>query len=289
MKRVILAVASDKHGGHELGLLNPETVLEYEDKEGNIKKWTPSLKPFQEYLWEQHEKHVKETQKLAGRDEIIVFDNGDLTAGNKYPHEQVSTRISDQFDIATYNLYPWLDLKNVKTVRITKGTGAHTFGEGSSEIIVQRRLKERYPKKDIRTIYHGLAKINGVTIDYSHHGPGTGSRNWLKGNEVRYYMKSLIEDEIDLGNTPPDLILRGHFHEYIEEYYVKLFMGKRYKVQMNILPSYCGIDDHARQITKSKYILQHGMVCYEIIDGKIHDTHPFFETIDIRTHEVLSK
>jgi hypothetical protein len=33
--------------------------------------------------------------------------------------------------------------------------------------------------------------------------------------------------------------------------------------------------------------LQHGMVCYEIVDGKILDTYPMFKTIDIRTHEIL--
>lgn len=287
MKRVILAVASDKHGGHKLGLLNPETILEYEDSAGNLIEWTPELEPFQQYLWNLHEEHVKEIKKLAGKDEIVLIDNGDLTAGNKYPHEQVSTRIADQFDIASWNLYPWLDLKNVKTLRITKGTGAHSFGEGSSEIIVQRRLQERYPKKDIRTIYHGLAKIGEILVDYTHHGPTTGSRNWLKGNEVRYYMKSLVEDELDLGNPPPDLIIRGHFHEYIEEYLVKMFQGKRHKIQMNIIPSYCGIDDHARKVTKSKYILQHGMVCYEIVNGKIFDTVPMFNTIDIRTKEII--
>jgi len=288
LKRVILAIASDKHGGHKLGLLNPETVLEDEDSKGNLFQWTPELQPFQQYLWERHKSDIDDVKHLAGKDEIVLIDNGDLTAGNKYPHEQVSTRISDQFDIAFYNLLPWLELKNVKTLRITKGTGAHTFGEGSSEIIVQRRLKERYPKKDIRTIYHGIANVAGIKVDYTHHGSGTGSRNWLKGNEFRYYMKSLIQDELDFGNTPPDLILRGHYHEYIEEYVVKLAHGKRYKVQGNITPSYCGIDDHARQITKSKYLLQHGMVAYEIVNGKILDTYPFFEAIDIRTHEELA-
>jgi hypothetical protein len=288
MKRVILAVASDKHGGHKLGLLNPDTVLEDEDSKGNLIQWTPTLEPFQEYLWGLHLEHIHETRRIAGKDEIILIDNGDLTAGNKYPHEQVSTRISDQFDIAAWNLKPWLDLKNVKTLRITKGTGAHTFGEGASEIITQRILKSQYPKKDIRTIYHGLAKVGGITVDYTHHGPGTGSRNWLKGNVARYYMKSLVQDEIDLGNTPPDLIIRGHYHEYIEEYLVKMFMGTRYKVQLNIIPSYCGIDSYARQVTKSTYILQHGMVVYEIIDGKILDTVPLMETIDMRTKEKLA-
>jgi hypothetical protein len=287
MKRVILAVASDKHGGHKLGLLNPETVLEDEDSKGNLIQWTPELESFQQYLWGLHKKHVEDVKHLAGKDEIVVIDNGDLTAGNKYPHEQVSTRIADQFDIAAWNLRPWLDLKNVKTVRITKGTGAHNFGEGSAEIITQRIVKGWYPKKDIRTIYHGLAKIGGITVDYTHHGPGTGGRNWLKGNIARYYLRSLVQDEIDLGNTPPDLVIRGHYHEYIEEHLVKLFMGKRYKVQLNIIPSYCGIDSYARQITKSVYVLHHGMVAYEIVDGKILDTLPLFNTIDIRTKEVI--
>jgi len=289
MKRVILAVASDEHGGHKLGLLNPETVLEDEDSKGNLIQWTPELEPFQQYLWNLHSKHIDDVKHLAGKDEIVLIKNGDITAGNKYPHEQVSTRIADQFDIAAFNQRPWLELPNVKIMRITKGTGAHSFGEGSSEIITQRILKERYPKKDIRTIYHGLAKIAGITVDYAHHGPGTGSRNWLKGNNARYYMKSLIEDEIDLGNTPPNLILRSHYHEYIEEYYVKLFMNQRYKTEMCITPSYCGIDDHARQVTKSTYILHHGMIAFEIVDGKILDTYPFFNTIDIRTKEILVK
>lgn len=287
MKRVILAYATDKHGGHRLGLLNPETVLEYEDRKGNLVEYNPDLLDFQKYLWELHEKHIKEIQKLAGKDEIVVFEGGDSTAGNKYPHEQISTRISDQFDIAAWNLRPWCELKNVKIARIAKGTGAHSFGEGTSEVTLQRILKGWYPKKDIRTVYHGLAKIAGLTVDYAHHGPTTGSRNWLKGNEARYYMKSLVQDEIDLGNTPPDLILRGHYHEYVEEYLVKLFQGARYKVQLNIVPSYCGIDDYSRKITKSKYILHLGMVAYEIIDGKILDTYPLFETIDIRTKERL--
>ena len=57
MKRVILAVASDKHGGHKLGLLNPRTILEDEDSKGNLIQWTPDLQSFQQYLWGLHEGH----------------------------------------------------------------------------------------------------------------------------------------------------------------------------------------------------------------------------------------
>ena len=51
------------------------------------------------------------------------------------------------------------------------------------EIITQRIVKGWYSKKDIRTIYHGLANIAGIKVDYAHHGPTTGNGtvgNWRR-------------------------------------------------------------------------------------------------------------
>jgi hypothetical protein len=288
MKRVIAVAFSDTHGGHRLGLLNPETVLETEDEEGEVIPYQPGLYPAQEFLWETYTKHIGEITKLAGKDEIIVKVMGDIVQGNKYAHEWVSTRVSDQFDIATWNMKPWLQLPNVKTVRFAKGTAAHNFGEGSGEITVAKMLRAEYPKKNIRTIYHGLAKIAGVTFDFAHHGPGTGLRNWLKGNTARYYLRSLMEDEFDDGNAPPDVVLRGHFHEYISEVLTKFHRDKYYTSRMVILPSYCMLDDYARQATKSASKVRFGMVAFEIVDGKILDVIPLIERVDLRTRENLA-
>lgn len=288
-KRIILATAADKHGGFTLGLLNPETILEYENQQtGQLVKWTPQLTEWQKFLWEYQDECIQKTKELAGKDEIIIFDVGDLTQGNKYPNEQVSTNISDQFEIAAWNLKPWLELQNVKTVRISKGTPAHSFNEGASEIIVKRHLQGWYPKKDVSAIYHGLAQIGGIDVDYAHHGPTTGVRNWLHGNEARYYLRSLIYDELEAGNVPPHLVLRAHYHTYIEEFLSTMFMGVRYKSWLVILPSFCGLSDYARQRAKSTSKVTVGMVLIEIVNGKILDIYPLYQTLDIRTKEKLA-
>ncbi len=165
MKRVILAQFADTQGGHRLGLLNPETVLEYEDEEGNTTPYNPGLTASQQFLWESYTKHIKEAFYLAKKDPVIVFLVGDPTQGDKYPHEWVSTRKSDQIDIALSNMNPWFQKSNVKTMRLAKGTPAHNFGEGTADILLAKMLPAKHPKGDIRTLDHGLANIGGIKID----------------------------------------------------------------------------------------------------------------------------
>ena len=94
---------SDSHGGHILGLTNPETELQ-DDKKGH---YQPDLNDYQMYLWDRIYIHgIKETIKLADKDEVIVFHIGDVTQGNKYPNEQMTTRMGDQLRIAKSNMFP---------------------------------------------------------------------------------------------------------------------------------------------------------------------------------------
>ena len=149
-------------------------------------------------------------------------------------------------------------------------------------------LGSEYPKKNIRTIYHGLAKIGGATFDYSHKGPGTGIRNWLKGNVARYYLRSLMEDEFDDGNAPPDVVLRGHFHDFVLETLTKYHRDIYYTSRIVVLPSYCMMDDFARQATRSASKIRFGMVAFEIVDSRIKDVLPLIERTDLRTKENLA-
>jgi len=75
-----------------------------------------------------------------------------------------------------------------------------------------------FKNKDIKMCQHGLLDIDGVTIDYAHHGPFPGSRSWLKGNIARYYLRDLMMREIMNGNSPPKLVVRAHYHTPVEEY-----------------------------------------------------------------------
>jgi len=283
-KRTILATMSDSHGGHILGLANPETELQ-DDERGY---YNPELNPYQIYLWNKiYLPAIEDTVKLAEKDNIYLFHIGDATQGNKYPNEQMTTRPADQFRLAKWNLMPWLHYKNVKAVRIAKGTSSHAFGEGTSEILLEDVLSDKYPKIDIRTVYHGLAEIGGIKIDYTHHGPGQSIRKWLEGNTARYYLRDKMWKEILAGNIPPELFLRGHFHEYIREI-LEIQQGKDwYESMLVVVPSLCGIGDYARQITKSVYQITNGIIVFEIINGQIYQTYKFIETIDTRTKEAL--
>jgi len=124
-RRVVLAMIGDTHAGSRGGLTNPETVLEGDD--GPRK---PSLSALQGQFWEWHEEARKEIGKLAGQDELILVEMGDLTQGGKYRDGVSESALGDQYVIAKENIMPWLRMPVLKRVYFATGTGAHTFGDG---------------------------------------------------------------------------------------------------------------------------------------------------------------
>lgn len=281
MKRSILLVFSDPHGGHKLGLCNPETVLE-DDTSGDK---SVEINDAQTRLWEIYTGGINEVKSLAGKDPVYAICLGDITHGTKHIQEQMSTRLSDQLLIAKANFLPLFEIKTLKMLRMVKATDAHELGEGSSAITVASMLQDKFPKVDIRTIYHGLLRLNGLFIDYSHHGPPPGSRRWLEGNEARLYLRSIMMTEIEAGHIPPHLILRGHVHQYIKEYLCLQANGREYESWLTIIPSLDLISGFARQVAKSPYRIKNGIVAYEILNERIHDIHFFGNTLDVRTIE----
>lgn len=286
-RRRILAVMADSHSGSQLGLLNPSTVLEREDENGNIQRWRPSQTETQRYLWDCYETDRANVIELAGEDEIILLVVGDLTQGVRYPSLFVSNRIADQFIIAADCLEPWFSHENVRIIRLAKGTGSHVFGEGSSEVLVAHMLRQKYGDRNIQACYHGLLDIDGVTIDYAHHGAGPGIREWTAGNQCRYYLKSLIHSEWKAGRLPPRLVLRAHYHTFRREKIFEELAGEQREFDLVLLPSYCGMGDHGHQATRSAWLQTHGLIAFDLAYGQIVDVHAFTRTLDLRTKEVL--
>ena len=290
MIRNILVAMADSHGGNNQGLLNPETVLERDDESGQQHKYNPQLTPFQELVFDSYLGHIEKVKQLAGRDKIVFMHVGDLTQGNRYEENWVSSRLSDQILIAYYNLTPWMELKNIELIRLAKGTGVHVFKEGSSEIIVAKLLQNEFPDKNISCVYHGLLTLNNFTIDYAHHGPFPGSRDWLKGNVATYYLRDIMKHDLKANKRPPDLVLRAHFHEYIRCQNIEWWgeNNDEYISTLVTLPSYCGGGDNGIRASRSRDTLQIGLCAFEIVDGKLLDVHRFFETYDIRTKETIN-
>ena len=283
MTRTILALLSDTHGGHKLGLLNPDVTLYDETEDGKITPLHPALTASQGFLWDIYSEAIVEFARWANGDEVIVLHNGDLTQGVKYPEQLVSTRAADQVLIGAENLKPWLLMANVRTMRLIVGTGSHVLGEGTSEILAAQLLAREYPEHDIQVYYHGLIDVGGLQVDISHHGPNQSSRVWLSGNLARYYLNNMIITDMMGGRTPPGLVVRSHVHTYIDE--MMTVDCKPYRII--VTPPLMLMGDHGRQATRSLSHIQVGLVGIEIIDGEIARVRPYLHSLDIRTKERL--
>jgi len=287
MMRRIVAVLSDTHAGHRLGLMPPDLTLYDEAPDGTLAPYTPQQTAVQQWLWHCYCDDMAEVVALADDDPLTVIHNGDLTWGRKYATELVSTREANQYLIAVANLAPWLELPNLTALRLSHGTGSHGFQEGTDVALVSELLRARYPDSDIGVCRHGLADVDGVLVDYAHHGPPPGSRNWLTGNNLRYYIRSLMTDEVMRGRTPPRVVLRAHYHQYQRET-VRVPAGDGEAVTDGIItPAYCGLSEFAQQATRSAYLIGCGLVALEIVDGRLVDVHAMQRTVDLRREEKL--
>ena len=285
--RKIVVLLADTHGGHKLGLLNPDTVLFDEDEEGNPRPYSPRLTATQEWLEKCFDEDVDNVSRLADGSPIVVIHAGDATHGDTYPEQLVSTRMADQVEIAVSNARPLLELPHVQKVRFMMGTGAHGFGEGAAAILIASQLSKEYPRVDTAVRAHALFTVGKTDIDCVHKGPGPGIRNWTRGNQVRYYAKSVMADAMDNGEDPPSVIARAHFHEGIWETIRKETTRGSFVAEAFILPAYCGLSFHGREATQSKAYISCGLVALEIENGELVDCHPFWRVMDLRTREQL--
>lgn len=282
--RKILLLISDTHGGFSLALMNPDVKLTTRTIDGQIaQEWKPQPTEWQSHLWKVYMNGIEDLKRFANDDEILVLHNGDLTDGKKYPSGLVSTNTFDQFTIAASNFAPLMDLPNVNTVRIATGTEAHNLGENTSELVVSNMLQKQYTNKDTQVVTHGLLTYNDLLIDYAHHGPPPGTRNWLKGNVARYYLQSLMQDDIQAGKTPPGLVTRGHVHYPIDER-VRI---ENFVSWLIIAPSFSGLSDYVNMSTRSTSYIVNGMTAVEIIDGEVVRLKPFHKKVDVRRREIL--
>jgi hypothetical protein len=282
--RTILLVLGDTHSGHKLGLMAPDTALYDQDELGNVISYIPELTAFQKYLWDEvFIPGIDQVNQWAKGDPVVILHGGDICHGNKYPEQLVSTRLDDQYEIAIKALGYLLNIRNIRSIRLIFGTASHEFGEGSAALRISQQLSISYPETDIKAIYHGLADVDGVMVDYAHHGPGKGIRIYLHGNNARYYLTDIILKCVVNGEIPPDLVLRHHTHQKI---YETVRMGN-YQSRILVVPSLCGLGDYGQKVSRSDFELTVGMFAFEIVDGKLKGELDLTTKLDLRTREKL--
>jgi hypothetical protein len=290
-----MAILSDSHAGHRLGLMRPGIELEAIGSSGDIEPWIPSVTHAQKYLWGNYTKWIDEffewtnedTIEDGGNPDVILVHNGDGTQGMKYFSQLISNRMSDQIEIAADNLYEWIrhDLyEQIKVIRILSSSPSHAFGESSSDILVARILNGELTDKDIRTYYHGLLTVDGSVVDVAHTGPSQSKRKWLEGNTARYYAKDLMLKYLLAGNAVPDIIFRSHFHSWINTL-VEVDDGtNEHFSRIIVSPAMSLLGEYAKNITRSIDTFRIGFVGLKFHNG-IVTVKRFVETMDTRVRE----
>ena len=283
-KRCIAVLLSDTHAGHKLGLCNPNTALI--DEHGN--EYSPRLTATQAYLDDLYKTHIDAVADLADGDPVLVFHNGDITQGTRYADHLIATLIVDQVKIAVANLSRWYTHKriNLALVRVVVGTSVHSI-EGTTEQLVAAQLAALYPAISTNVMYHlqfALKSQRGQVLDLAHHGPFPGSREWLRGNSARFYLRDAMMAEMIDGLTPARVYARAHYHEWVRETVRVRRNGMDVTSDLVITPSYSGIDDYVRRATRSKRKIDLGLVALEFEDG-LRDIHPLYVQLDVRSSE----
>jgi hypothetical protein len=286
-RRIVLAVA-DTHGGHSLGLLNPDTelVAAYDDY-GRAMYWCPPLTVTQKRLWPLWIDFRNQVVDYADGCEIVVVHAGDPTHGEKHPGGNIpGIDLEDQRTISFWNLKPLFALPNVKKGRLYTGTPAHVE-PGFSDARVADKLAKNFPKKEILSVHHSRSAIGQEFLDVAHTGPHPGSRDWLRGNVALLHLRDRVYRDRRMNKTPATVYLRAHRHVYVHVTLNDMWWHTPSVHHLVVVPSFCGFTSYARSVTQSEPELVNGMVAFEIIDGKLRDIKPFVDYTDLRLEETL--
>jgi hypothetical protein len=275
-----VVIETDTHAGHKHGLC-PRVVETNEDGE-----YHPSLNATQQRLLVIRETNLEKLKALKKRRKWLYLHGGDQTQGNKYQNDLMTGRMANQLMVAFFNMLPVLEMKPTYT-RIVKGTNSHEFEEGNASDILHNSYCMKFPKLDIKTVWHGLTDFDGFRIDYKHHGPTGGYREWTKTNSAHLYLRSEMMNELSWGRIPPQLYIRAHIHvDLVACEHVK-HNGKWYQSYLVTVPSMCGVGCYERRAIKNLSRITNGMTVIEILDNKVWEIHQWHDTMDLRYEEKL--
>jgi hypothetical protein len=286
--RLVIGVMADPHANYTYGLMRTDISLDPRDE--NEDEWVPQSTPTQVQLWKWQVGDRERIVDLAAGDRMGFILAGDVGHGTFLPdNTRVSARLSDEYKIAVDFLMPWAELPNMAWMRFVHGTGVHSMKRGSAELLVAQMLRDK-TGKDIRAWYHLDLKVDGVQIDVAHKGPPTGTRIWLEGNEVRYYVRNMMLKDLVDGIRPPDVVLRAHYHDRILELVHVHTRKATYRTWGAVCPANSLFqDDYTKQVTRSKHLMTAGMLAIEVMRGQVVAIHDFSHVADIRHHDVIDR
>lgn len=245
-----------------------ETTLHEEGPDGELVPYQPELTVTQLFLGALYQDQIQAVADITAGAPLVLVHGGDLCHGDAHPEQLMSTRLSDQVFIAADMLRRWRNVPNLRAVRIALGTAAHNSGEGSLEHLVAAQVASDLP--DVQVSTHWRLDIGGAVFDVAHHGPSPGTRYWTDGNALLWYLRDLVlRDVMEMGERPPDAVLRFHYHTYSRATWHYVLQQENCTARAFIHPAYCGMNYYGQKATRSRATTHYGMLLFRVVDGEI--------------------
>ncbi len=264
--RTIIAIPSDTHAGSTVGLCPAEG---WDRVDGG--RYEPS--EIQRLIYRQWLEGWAIVRRLRQGGRLVVIHNGDAVEGVHHDESMIiSNRIDEQERIHTELMTQALQVAEYDRpagdrIFYTLGTPSHGGSGGTSEEVIARFMCAEPAAKE-RYLHLGLqVKINGRLIYIAHKGPALGSRTWLTGNVLRYYLKDLYLTCLENATDKPAAVVFSHRHRWIEPELANGIMGFS-------TPSFQGPTWYSAGLLAAEWVSNIGMLILIIDDGRLSWTCP---------------
>jgi len=276
---------ADHHAGYQLGLANPDAMITIDGEEQRA-----PCNEMQRALWEIRRENLDRARRMIGDDPCVYLFGGDICQGIKYVEQVNIPTLAGQLDMAFWNIAPiYQQFPTLRSSLLMWGTGVHSFGVGSAEVLIAKRLKERFPKVETMAVPHGRLDIVGTsyTIDGAHHGPGESKRKYHEGSNPLWYLRDAMYKDLSLGMDPATIYLRAHRHVFVFQTLRLRWGGKFHESSICVLPPQCSMSAHALKTTQSEPMQSTGFILLEFTEGGVVLHDQFVNYIDKRKRVTL--
>lgn len=209
---VLMAVLNDVHAGGTTALC-PDVVRFDDGGEYHASK-------AQRWLYACYRDYWR--QIAAKRDaldaELYVVVNGDLVDGDHHNTSQIISRNpNSQALVWTECASVFLALKPDR-IAIIRGTGAHAGNSACSEERIADGLRRDKrpivsdPDTGTASWWHWRPEIQGVRLDFTHHGK-MGRLPRTRGSSLVLYAWDIADEHLSSGDPLPHLAFRAHNHK----------------------------------------------------------------------------
>jgi len=262
MSKAFVIISGDKHSGSTTGLMPLKGVYNHD---GNLilpSTLQTEAAKFWDETWDGLKAEIK-TLRRRGY-EIVHIDMGDTVDGDHHQTTQIWGTPELHAESAIAMRLPIRNLVDRDYQLI--GTEVHVGQEGELDIQVGREIgctkyKGQFASDKIRT------RVGGALFDLCHHGPCIGNTSWTRETPARSYGRSAIFNDLADNISPPDVIVRAHFHNKL---HTLVEVGK-YSAHVFITPSWQWKTIHSKRIAHAQHISDVGLLTMIVEDGRVID------------------